>query len=86
MGVISRIIKNGKKVASSKGLEVVMRYHRTTSSIKNITGKGYYLYVTYSDNARLKTKFADKSVLEDWVNKKRRYLGLKFNKSKIRKW
>ncbi|MGA3193244.1 MAG: hypothetical protein ABSD73_12220 [Candidatus Bathyarchaeia archaeon] len=83
---MDRVIKKGKVVASAQNLEVVMRYHRQKSSIKNITAKGYYLYVLYSDGARLKTKFADPKVLNDWVHKKRRYLGLPYDKEKIMKW
>jgi len=84
MTIYVKVRKNGKEVASSRGLEVVMRYHRNTSSIKNITGKGYYLYVTYADGARIKTKFADPAILQSWVHKKRRFLGFDYDKSKIR--
>ena len=81
-----KITKNGKVVASARNLEVVMRYHRQKASIKDITAKGDYLCVTYSDGAKLRTKFSSKSVLEDWVNKKRRFLGLSYDKNKIMKW
>ena len=85
MGLV-RVIKDGIKVAQSRNLAVVMRYHRTKSSIKNIIAKGEYLYVVYADGAKLKTKFADKTVLNHWVNKKRKYLGFKFDENKIKKW
>jgi hypothetical protein len=80
---LTHVVKNGKKVASSRGLEVVMRYHRDKSGIKDISAKGYYLYVKYSDGARVKSKFADSRVLKEWVAKKRMYLGLPYNKSDI---
>ena len=68
-----KIIKNGKKIASSKGLEVLSRYNRTKSSVKKATQKGYWLYVLFSDGARAKTKFADHRVLKQWLeNKKKR--------------
>jgi len=77
------VIKNDKKVASSRGLEVVMRYHRSKATIKDITAKGDYLHVKYSDGATLRNKFADPRVLKEWVAKKRMYLGLPYNKSDI---
>ena len=82
--MVVKVIKNGKVVASARNLEVVMRYHRQKAPIKNIFTRGKYLHVVYSDGATLKTEFSDERVLGDSVNKKRRFLGLPYDKSKIR--
>ena len=65
-------MKKGKQVASSQNLEVILRYQRQFSSIKSALQRGNYLHVKYDDGASVKTKFADPSVLKDWIYKKRR--------------
>jgi len=69
-----KVMKNGKEVASSKNLEVIMRYQRGWRSpyIKSMTQRGYTLYVKYSDGASVKTDFADPSVLKDWIASKKK--------------
>ena len=67
-----KVMKNGKQVASAQNLEVILRYQRKHSSIKSAVQRGYNLHVKYDNGATVKTKFADKSVLKDWIYKKRR--------------
>lgn len=65
-------MKKGKQVASSKNLEVILRYQRKHSSIKSAEQIGYNLHVRYNDGATVKTKFASKDVLTNWIYKKRK--------------
>ena len=67
-----RVMKNGKQVASSQNLEVILRYQRQNSSIKKVTQSGKKLKVYYTDGAKVETNFASESVLKDWIWKKRR--------------
>ena len=73
--------KDGKKVASSRNLEVLSRYarkHRITKSIarKESNGRGY-LCVWYSDGARGDSMFASYTVLQNWIATKRKRSGWK---------
>lgn len=69
---VEKIRKNGKVVASGHNLAVVTRYQRDHSFIKKVEQKGQNLTVYYEDGSVYKTKFADSSVLENWIHNKRR--------------
>lgn len=66
------VIKNNKVVASSKSLEVILRYQRQKSPIIKVTQKKDMLYITYQDGAKINTKFATPTVLTNWIAKKRK--------------
>lgn len=79
-----KVIKNGKQVASAQNLEVVLRYQRTHSSIKSVIQRDYDLHVKYDDGASLKTTFASKDVLSNWIYQKRRRGVFPAEKKKIK--
>ena len=73
--VVFIVDRNGKKLASSKNLEVLSRYarkHRVTKTItrKESSGRGY-LCVYYANGARGDSMFASYNVLQNWIATKR---------------
>lgn len=65
------IRKNGKQVASAQNLEVITRYNRDNSPVKYAKQRGNYLLVGFEDGAIVTTRFADPSVLKEWIRRKR---------------
>ncbi len=64
-----KVMKNGKIVGSSKNLEIVTRYARTHSPVKNMymEHNGYTLLVIYKDGATIRTDFASGKVLRQYL-------------------
>jgi len=73
------VTKNDKIVASAQNLEVLSRYHRKEpvkkSSAKKLSSGEGVLNVTFYDGAKSRVKFADYSVLKDWLATKRKRSG-----------
>lgn len=69
--MVVRVMKGKHVVASSKNLEVILRYQRQNAYIKKVTQHGKTMTVNYADGAICKTKFASAKVLSDWIERKR---------------
>lgn len=68
-----RILKNNRIVAQGRNLAVIDRYRRTSSGVKSVHQRGDLLIVNYDDGAVCRTRFADRTVLKDWIERKRRH-------------
>lgn len=74
------VTKNGKQLASGQNLEVLSRYSRKhpvakSSATRAVGGMGGTLHLWFSDGAESRVHFNSYTVLNDWLNTKRKRSG-----------